>query len=241
MNSAAHFWLHLVSLFEEKPSQSVLFETRPLLAVFHAAKLTCLLPAPLEIRGRQVPGVPGGPFLLINKGDKRAAEDDGSNEAAPELSEWHERQWPADRLPARHRPARAPTPAPHNHDDESDENDDDEEDKLPETLFSGGARSRINVENPDAGRNRNKNCDRTARAPPANKYTELVQRPSCPLRAPPADSCPSPAAATLGSDDIPSKFVPDPDALSMALPRAASPHLPARQLDPLALRERRGA
>ncbi|KAF8217182.1 hypothetical protein K438DRAFT_1748283 [Mycena galopus ATCC 62051] len=38
-------------------------KTRPLLAVFHAAKLTCLLPAPLEIRGRQVPGVPGGPFL----------------------------------------------------------------------------------------------------------------------------------------------------------------------------------
>ncbi|KAF8130412.1 hypothetical protein K438DRAFT_1695300, partial [Mycena galopus ATCC 62051] len=128
------------------------------------------------------------------------------------------------------RPARAPAPVPHNHDDESDEDDDDEdEDKPPETLFAGGERSGINVENPDVGRNRNKNRDRTARAPPGgDDVRELLRRAAetgaAPILPAPGSSTGfsffSGGGHTLGSDDIPSTFVPDPDAVSTELPPA---------------------
>ncbi|KAJ7821762.1 hypothetical protein B0H14DRAFT_2599007 [Mycena olivaceomarginata] len=96
-------------------------------------------------------------------------------------------------------PAR--TRRPHHSDDSEGDDDDDDADKPPEHLFAGGERSAMSVENPDT------------------PHKAMYQVEICAAAAPilPAGSSASGpifsgGGHTLGSDDIPSTFVPDPNA-----------------------------
>ncbi|KAJ7820315.1 hypothetical protein B0H14DRAFT_1344671 [Mycena olivaceomarginata] len=121
---------------------------------------------------------------------------------------------------------RQPAPAAHHSDDsegDDDDDDDDDADKPPEHLFAGGERSALSVENPDAPRNRNR-----SNVPGGDLVRGLLRRAAEAGAAPilPAGSSTSGpifsgGGHTLGSDDIPSTFVPDPNAPAPdALPRA---------------------
>ncbi|KAJ7901216.1 hypothetical protein B0H14DRAFT_3852354 [Mycena olivaceomarginata] len=123
---------------------------------------------------------------------------------------------------------RQPAPTAHHSDDsegddDDDDDDDDDADKPPEHLFAGGERSALSVENPDAPRNRNR-----SNVPGGDLVRGLLRRAAEAGAAPilPAGSSASGpifsgGGHTLGSDDIPSTFVPDPNAPAPdALPRA---------------------
>ncbi|KAJ7901202.1 hypothetical protein B0H14DRAFT_2330527 [Mycena olivaceomarginata] len=128
---------------------------------------------------------------------------------------------------------RQPAPHAHHSDDsegDDDDDDDDDADKPPEHLFAGGERSALSVENPDAPRNRNR-----SNVPGGDLVRGLLRRAAEAGAAPilPAGSSASGpifsgGGHTLGSDDIPSTFVPDPNAPApdvrapsfLALPRA---------------------
>ncbi|KAJ6452233.1 SEP-domain-containing protein [Mycena sanguinolenta] len=133
-------------------------------------------------------------------------------------------------------PRPAPHPAPpappahdHSHsseeDDSSDSDDDEKEGDAREEWFAGGERSGISIQNPDAPSRRNRDRDRAAVRAPAGApemVRELLRRAAetgaAPILPDPASSSSSfsifsGGGHTLGSEDIPSTFVPDPNAV----------------------------
>jgi len=90
------------------------------------------------------------------------------------------------------------------------DNEDEDEDKPPQSWFAGGERSGISVQNPDSRR----------AVPGGDMVRELLRRAAEAGPAPGADAVSSGnrlgaftgGGHVLGSDDVPSSYVPDPDA-----------------------------
>jgi len=98
--------------------------------------------------------------------------------------------------------------AGHGHDDDDDDDDDEAEGKDDgESWFAGGERSGISIQNPDR-----------APIPGGNMVRDLLRRAA--EAGPPSDSGPAASRAaffsggghTLGSDEVESTFIPDPNA-----------------------------
>ncbi|KIK00603.1 hypothetical protein K443DRAFT_679069 [Laccaria amethystina LaAM-08-1] len=101
-------------------------------------------------------------------------------------------------------------PPPHVHHDDDDDDDDDA--AKQETWFAGGERSGINIQNPDSAR------PGGSRVPGGDMVRELLRRAQEGGQAP--EDSPRPTAFfggghTLGSDDTPSSFIPDPNATDL--------------------------
>ncbi|KAF7334477.1 UBX domain-containing protein 1 [Mycena venus] len=102
---------------------------------------------------------------------------------------------------------RPPMPVPPSSDDSSEGDDDDEgPPEQREQWFAGGERSGISVENPDAPRNRRNRENDVPGGEAASPPPLSSDRGSGGM------SFFSGGGHTLGSDDIPSTFVPDPNA-----------------------------
>ncbi|KAI0052836.1 SEP-domain-containing protein [Auriscalpium vulgare] len=86
-----------------------------------------------------------------------------------------------------------------------DDDDDDEDDGPPQNFFAGGERSGLSVQNPDSNRN----------TPGGSVVRDLLRR-AAEAGPPPQDEGGqgvfSGGGYTLGSDDIESSFIPDPNA-----------------------------
>ncbi|KAI0631778.1 hypothetical protein C8Q77DRAFT_1159522 [Trametes polyzona] len=117
--------------------------------------------------------------------------------------------------------------AGHGHHAHADD-DDDEEDERPgadqgENWYAGGERSGISVQNPD----------RAAAVPGGNLVRDLLRRAAeaGPPAAQPGNAAPARSHAffggghTLGSDEVDSEFVPDPDAVNAQEEEPAIRHL----------------
>jgi UBX domain-containing protein 1 len=89
--------------------------------------------------------------------------------------------------------------------DDDDDDDDDDENKGAESWFAGGERSGISVENPD----------RQRQVPGGNMVRDLLRRAA--QAGPPVEQPTRSSGAfaggghTLGSDDVESSYIPDPD------------------------------
>ncbi|PFH49148.1 hypothetical protein AMATHDRAFT_5121 [Amanita thiersii Skay4041] len=105
----------------------------------------------------------------------------------------------------------------------SDDDDEDENDSADrrESWFAGGERSGISVENPD----------RPRIVPGGDMVRELLRRAaeSSPTSGPPSSTHRSTTFTggghTLGSDDVPSTYIPDPNAPPSAVDETAVRHL----------------
>lgn len=105
-------------------------------------------------------------------------------------------------------PASGRRPPPGSDDDDDDDEDDEKE---GENWFAGGERSGINVQNPDA---------RAGRTPGGGLVRNLLRRAAEGGMAPDPNAEPAHSSAftggghTLGSDDVQSSYIPDPNAAS---------------------------
>ncbi|KAL0948013.1 hypothetical protein HGRIS_010635 [Hohenbuehelia grisea] len=113
-----------------------------------------------------------------------------------------------------------PGPGGHGHDDDDVDDDDPSKDQR-ESWFAGGERSGISVENPDRGRN----------LPGGDMVRDLLRRASeaapapGPAQAPPRSMVFTGGGHRLGSDEVESSFVPDPNAPSDPAETTAIRHL----------------
>ncbi|KAF9530102.1 ubiquitin-related domain-containing protein [Crepidotus variabilis] len=92
----------------------------------------------------------------------------------------------------------------------NDDDDDEDQDKGTESWFAGGERSGISIENPDARRS----------IPGGNMVRDLLRRAaqggSAPAASAPSSSVFRGGGHTLGSEDVESTFIPDPNARDSA-------------------------
>ncbi|KAJ7058573.1 hypothetical protein C8F01DRAFT_294275 [Mycena amicta] len=111
---------------------------------------------------------------------------------------------------------RVPVPAPHSDEDDDHSDSEDDGEKGPEQWFAGGERSGINVQNPEAPRRSNH--------PGGNIVRDLIRRAAergpAPSHAEQNGGAFSGSGYTLGSDEVESQFIPDPDAVDPNNPPA---------------------
>ncbi|KAF8594705.1 SEP-domain-containing protein [Ceratobasidium sp. AG-I] len=105
--------------------------------------------------------------------------------------------------------APAPAPSPHRHGGSDDDDDDEAPSDQPLNFFTGGERSGLSVENPDAA---------PRRSGPPSLVRDIFRKAAEGSSAPGAESEDSSSHVfsggghTLGSDEIESSFIPDPNA-----------------------------